>query len=1119
MRLHLDAARNTISVFAASDSLRSDEGTYILSSVMADASGPLTRLVLRTQDGNGWIDIDDLRWEQVTYWVGGAADTNWSTAANWNPKVVPDSNSLAIFDGSSLKGCALDRSAAVGSMTIATAYKGRIALQANTLSITRNAVFSGGSWSALAGGAVSLDGPRGQSLGAASGSPAFPPLVHAGAGTLRLDAPVLAPSFSQLRGALDFNGKDLSVTGDLIVRNGRPETFIRLYGRTLTAGNSARFEGTSKDTLLGLDPMGEQQWTVSVPTGKSLTADLALISMAVASGARGYATRSLDASGNQGWTFVTGTAFAQDPRDTTVRVGDTAVFRVALTDSAGASLQWYRDGVAVQGATASTLRLAPARLRDHGVRFTCKATTLAGTLTSAAAVARVEFPVPTISPAVPEVIDTVRVTATSYHPEARIFISIDGAAFKETRSVLVTAPATVRALHVVHGDTSTSAVQAYVKIAVKPRLLPGEEQSLPGGLTLVRPSGAATGVDVQVATPTLSAPGFRDIASVFSVTDSGRTLGPGLEFSLKAGSEGSLYHSKVGGGIVPMPPGRPLTEPGLYFVGVDTAAPALTRLEEEFLAGDSTRVTFVIRDNTAWVQAEAEGVAGSSDRLVRLLASGDTLRAAFKNGSPCLGPLAVRLKVSDLRNTATFPSTQGGVHELPQRVSATRCTPILYAPALDPEEPWELFSVPLAAETPLTYAALKSRNPDSRLEARTWSLEDGPRPMAEGAAFSPGRAYWLGSGGGRGASLLIPPHTSSPFEDPDSRKLSLRRGWNLVGNPSLSTLHWPVTHKGTLRWDLSPLKVPHAYDSEIGDWTRSDSLVPWRGYFVYNNGGDTVVTLLRSPLPPLPAKRAASDLGTTITLGIHGVTLRLGAAPEALDGQGPEDEAAPPAASGKRNRAGRLVATLNPGSPGAGIALAADIRTWKPDRVLSWRAVAAPPSARTETRAGRPDTGERGREDSLHVPDLALPEGHAAYILFRSRGLRAPLVEGAAFPLLPGFADSLEILAGPAALLAKRIAALPALPADFAASARGSLRGFHLDLALVAPGRVTLTLHALDGRTLFREETFLPAGRHRIERPLPGLSASRGLRILRVDFLPALPGPAPASKAIRILTR
>ncbi|MBA3846674.1 MAG: immunoglobulin domain-containing protein [Planctomycetes bacterium] len=82
-------------------------------------------------------------------------------------------------------------------------------------------------------------------------------------------------------------------------------------------------------------------------------------------------------------------AIVTQPQDVAARLAQTASFSVVARGSAPLSYQWYRDGVAVSGATTSTWTTAPVAIADHGVAVHVVVTNASGTARSDAATLRV----------------------------------------------------------------------------------------------------------------------------------------------------------------------------------------------------------------------------------------------------------------------------------------------------------------------------------------------------------------------------------------------------------------------------------------------------------------------------------------------------------------------------------------------------------------------------------------------------------------------------------------------------------------------------------------------------------------------------------------------------------
>lgn len=1165
MRLSLDAGRSTFSLHAATDSLRADETALVEEARMNDEAGTVSRVVFKSQNGTGLLDVDDITWEPVSLWAGNASDSAWSTAGNWIPAGAPGPHGRAVFDGNALRGCVLDKAHAVGSLSFARDFRRRFLWGGSLLSVARNAEFGGGQHPHLEGGGLAFISARGQALSAASAEDILPPVVHDGAGTLRLDgASPRVASLLQRRGRLDFNGRDLDVAAQWAVERGRPGTFANLGGRTVTVGGSARLEGSAEDTLLGLSP--EAAWTLRTAGNGKAVARFAAIGKSQSLHAS-HAVRSRDDGGNSRWAFLAAPAFLSGPRDASALVGGALAFQVALADTSGVALQWYRDGAAVAGAAGSGLRIAAARLKDDGARFTCKAASPAGQVESPVAIARVDFPAPTASPSPQAILDTVTVTLASVVEGAAIMASLDGGPFEAAKGPLrLAAPATLQAYAALDGDVSPTASWAWPKapratvtgpilspesrtfkgsltvtmspslegssirytldgsepdsgkpayagpltltattvvraIAVKAghhpsppvtriytleqapdtqvTLGPGRERLLPGGL-LLQNLGGGPAVKVEILRPEglEGVQGFRDIALVARLTpEAGQAAllamlpdGPAL---YRAEADGRARLITAGGAAA-------IDQAGTYFLGSDTLPPAISLLDETFLPHDFTRARLRIDDNTAEVRVDLErSDAAGSGWSGKAFVSGDTLSLNLRNSADSIGPLTLRVTAHDGRNLSGFPSVDGAVHHLSQKASLAKRTPRLFRAARDPERPWEMFSLPLAADPPITLDRLRAANPGTRLLAKAWDPESGYRSMADREAFAPGTSVWIGAQSGPAPALSLPSHATRPQSGFASRRVSLRKGWNLVSNPTLETLYWPITRAGTLRYDLHPVKTPHAWDPETGAYARTDVLEPWRGCFALNQGGDTVITLLRKPAPPLAAKRPAAPEAAGLELGIGRATLWLGATPQAEDGIGAEDEFQPPAPSEgglqlfSRKPAGRL---------------ATDIVRWRPGQALAWNVVAALPEARA---AATPQ--------ALRIASLSVPEGHAAWLVFRSRGMRVRAGEGVSLPLIAGFADTVDVLAGPEAVLESRLASIPTTGGGWNPRVAPVAGGVEIRFSLPSSHRVSWRILSLDGRLLDSGRRLLPPGHYRFQRALPGRPAP-GIRIVDVEW-------------------
>src|SRR5262249_46829628 len=75
---------------------------------------------------------------------------------------------------------------------------------------------------------------------------------------------------------------------------------------------------------------------------------------------------------------------AAQPQSVSALMGGTAVFSVAVNNSPGLEYQWFKDGVAIAGATGSSLTIHNAQAADIGA-YTVAVNNGAGGITSEAA--------------------------------------------------------------------------------------------------------------------------------------------------------------------------------------------------------------------------------------------------------------------------------------------------------------------------------------------------------------------------------------------------------------------------------------------------------------------------------------------------------------------------------------------------------------------------------------------------------------------------------------------------------------------------------------------------------------------------------------------------------------
>ncbi|MEO6095039.1 MAG: chitobiase/beta-hexosaminidase C-terminal domain-containing protein [Fibrobacteria bacterium] len=490
MRMVLDNGLgvNKFTVYISEDSLRGSERLVAPAATMG-GSGAFTRFVLRDEAGSGYVDFDDLSWETTAMWqvgansgsdgLGGFVDSLWSTARNWSSGVVPDNTTHVIFSEGFQRGCLLDRNAEVRSITVASEYKGNINLGQQNLSVWIKGDFTGGNYPFAGAGHIRFPSARGAILISPAAFRMLAPVRHDGHGPVRLDLRALnVAGLTQIQGNIDFNGWDMVVNGDFTIKNGQPGTLRNLDGRTISVGHATRLEGSSKDTLLGL-ATAPKGWilsgSISGAPADSIQTRFASLGNARLSIGQGYAYQSVDAGGNSGWAFITAApVILSQPKDTTVKVGEAAQFRVSASSKLPMAFQWSRDGKAIPGAVDSTYTVLTTFKADSGATFTCKLTNSAADTSTVAARLMVSFPAPTVMPAPRPFADSLSVKLTSPVAGAATWYSRNGGAYLEFRSDFTLRDSTlVTAFSVFNLDTSAPAAFNFPKIILPQLAEPG----------------------------------------------------------------------------------------------------------------------------------------------------------------------------------------------------------------------------------------------------------------------------------------------------------------------------------------------------------------------------------------------------------------------------------------------------------------------------------------------------------------------------------------------------------------------------------------------------------------------------------------------------------------------
>jgi hypothetical protein len=227
---------------------------------------------------------------------------NWYDNSNWSGGTIPGSNDSVIFIGSSVN-CSFNatNSPTVKYLIFNSSYTGTFDFKTNTLNIGNNADFRSGGTITPGTGTVVFTGSSGTQVLIPSAAATLPAISHTGSNTLQLATNDLScNSFSQSNGTLDFNGRNITTSGNFTITSGSSSSFTGLGGRTITVHGNATLNGQS-GSQLNLNP--GSSWTIAC--SKNLTADYANINYSTASSSPGFPSAACnDQTHNTNWFFA-----------------------------------------------------------------------------------------------------------------------------------------------------------------------------------------------------------------------------------------------------------------------------------------------------------------------------------------------------------------------------------------------------------------------------------------------------------------------------------------------------------------------------------------------------------------------------------------------------------------------------------------------------------------------------------------------------------------------------------------------------------------------------------------------------------------------------------------------
>ncbi|HLP42495.1 MAG TPA: hypothetical protein VK465_13385, partial [Fibrobacteria bacterium] len=489
-------------------------------------------------------------------------------------------------------------------------------------------------------------------------------------------------------------------------------------------------------------------------------------------------------------------------------------------------------------------------------------------------------------------------------------------------------------------------------------------------------------------------------------------------------------------------------------------------------SGDSAVVLLRVTDNIQNVFCDIQG-SSLAGLPTQPPAADGTVSFTVRNARDSVRGLWFQATATDGHNTTRLPRT-GGRHHLPQAWNKVSTPPETYSIG-NPKNPWDMVGLPLGASTSLTVKQLKVDNDEPSLTV--FSRMDGKsEALVDGDVLEPGVAYWFASK--RPRPYLTISNLSTPAPDSDGVfRVRLRPEGNLIANPSLDILYWPIS-RAHPNYNQNRIRGLWGYSNESLDWAQRDFLEPWQGYWVWNYvEHDTTVALSTSPVlitPGAGALKAAAEPEVELQLDFgRSFPLYLGALPYGQDGVGVEDEPVLPAWGNQRE-----AWTIRDQKR-----LMTDVVRFRADQAMRWRlALKGPPP---------------GREAPVRVVESRMPPGFEAWAWSPSRNFKVRLQRLAAWTVAGPETDTMVVIAGPSA----KLASLPELARaveeikEFSAGVRMGKGGARLRLALPGEGLVQAELLSLSGRRLATVHSGrLGTGMHDLAVPATGA----GIAILRV---------------------
>ncbi len=648
----------------------------------------------------------------------------------------------------------------------------------------------------------------------------------------------------------------------------------------------------------------------------------------------------------------------------------------------------------------------------------------------------------------------VTVNLSSPTSGAKIFYTTDGRSPLSTsaipydfaKGIKLTANATIKAYAALGGEAGKVLTETYtITPAGDTLLFPGETYFLPGNYAVSNPLDSRDPVLAKLLSgESVDINGFSDKRFGLNLTASASDVSfPRLDFRGPPGGKHLLYRHNEDGRVHFISRGDDgvISEAGLHVLAVDDVAPKLVLLEQKFDGSDSTLVRLRFIDNVANLSFDFKR---NDDTLAShkgwSILDDDVVEFKVKHADGTLKPLLIQVIANDSRHRGYFPKTPATRFGVSQKLRNVKSPKVVKLASPNAASSWDLVGFPFASASKMSSSWLQSHHNGIRFTAAENETHLGPDESLQS-----GRGYWMNASKGL-ENFSFKTLETLPFVT-DSLTVTLSPGWNQVSNPYMNTLHWPHSRQFPDAYGVSLIKGLYHWSPTSAAYAHSDSLEPWRGYFVYSNSTrDSIVKLLPRPAePPLVLRKQTGAEGLDIWLQLQEqAPLWLGASASADNEVGVEDEFPLPK-RGTRASAYALRGTT---------ALQTDRVRLKRDELLRWSLVLA-------------GWSNGDSLPTLRVIKSALPPGYEAWAFSRVRNLKFPLTQGNEISVPGDISDTLDVVAGPREKVAglgdfKNFSPLE----NFGLTVHPMHGDFHVRLEIPGQSRVRLSVWDIRGRRL-----------------------------------------------------